>query len=937
MAVFPSAIGALTAAAVLQRAAGHLTACTEPPFTGLRVGISAGDVEATDGDRFGMPVVEAARLCAVAEPRQILASSIVTALAGSRADGVFEPLVLHRLKGIPNDFAAAACRVDTIIERTRRPFLAAPPHHLVGRDEIIRDLLGRWSRTVAGGADAVLLCGDHGIGKTALLGATAHRMADDAPAFLIGRGRPGGGPFATLAAAVAEATHPSIEAHLGPLVADGQAADVTDSRSPDPVGDLVAAVQRISRDAPIVVMVDDLDDADPSTRRLLDAIVGAAVPGVSVLAVGRHEGLVRAGWTEVSLAALDGDDTAELVRSLAGSRREKGLDSAVLDLYRRSGGNPLLIRELLADLMQADGGDVGLRTDLRAVVSQRLEQLEPATIELLEIAAMMGRCFDVDVLGRVIGDDTFEVITALEPAEKAGLVSVTGEALLEFRLAVAVDVLSASVGELRRRRIHASIAAGLADGPQTSATPALVIHHLTEADVAGDPAELARWTARAVRTVPTCFDADAVAGLCATARDRLGRVTTGGDALDLQLRIAAAAAARTRAEPGWREDLRVLSLEADRRGEPALCIEAVVEMSRGIVTAALAVDDEYVGLLDRSLDHARRLGDEQAVATLLSLSAVEQVHALDVSERRRMVDEALGMSERLGDPRLRLRLLLARFVALDTAAAHLDGRRTAAEALRLAETTEEASTRFWAAAFGRIDAIVHAEPQVATELAQRARTLGGERPELRWHLDLLEVHDLITAGHLDEAFRRSVEAHERAVDVPDADLARFAQGLLIDRGRGDPAAVVEAVEPVATDPEGPTVAVAAMTVALVEMGELVEARRHVDALLERLPFNEDSFWLISMTLLGDAVAAVAPDRAPDIVSALDPYRDLVAAASVGSVGPVSASLGRLRRATGDDQGAAADLRDARRTAVAFEAPTWLDPIDRELAKLPAGD
>jgi class 3 adenylate cyclase len=49
----------------------------------VRIGISAGDVTARAGDYYGVPVIEAARLCAAATGGQILASEIVRSLVGS--------------------------------------------------------------------------------------------------------------------------------------------------------------------------------------------------------------------------------------------------------------------------------------------------------------------------------------------------------------------------------------------------------------------------------------------------------------------------------------------------------------------------------------------------------------------------------------------------------------------------------------------------------------------------------------------------------------------------------------------------------------------------------------------------------------------------------------------------------------------------------------
>jgi class 3 adenylate cyclase/pimeloyl-ACP methyl ester carboxylesterase len=83
MVVFPrSTVAALVCARSMHRAAAEVD--PEDPVQ-LRIGISVGEVAEEDGDWFGLPVVEAARLCAVAASGQTLAVSHVRTLVGSRA------------------------------------------------------------------------------------------------------------------------------------------------------------------------------------------------------------------------------------------------------------------------------------------------------------------------------------------------------------------------------------------------------------------------------------------------------------------------------------------------------------------------------------------------------------------------------------------------------------------------------------------------------------------------------------------------------------------------------------------------------------------------------------------------------------------------------------------------------------------------------------
>jgi class 3 adenylate cyclase len=69
---------------------------------GLRVAISCGEATSEDGNHLGDPVIEAARLCAVAEGGQIVVSEWIKAMAGCRSDHAFERLGPLELMGRPS-------------------------------------------------------------------------------------------------------------------------------------------------------------------------------------------------------------------------------------------------------------------------------------------------------------------------------------------------------------------------------------------------------------------------------------------------------------------------------------------------------------------------------------------------------------------------------------------------------------------------------------------------------------------------------------------------------------------------------------------------------------------------------------------------------------------------------------------------------------------
>jgi class 3 adenylate cyclase len=162
MATFGSAADAIEAGVAAQQAVSRLAVDLGVEVR-IRVGISAGDVSWEDGDCFGLPVVEAARLESAAEPGQILCSAIVQALAGGRVEVVLEPVGELVLKGLDAPVAAFSVPWSTPIglEAVVEPF--------AGRQEA----LGRIAELIEGLVDGVgatlLVGGEPGAGKTRLV------------------------------------------------------------------------------------------------------------------------------------------------------------------------------------------------------------------------------------------------------------------------------------------------------------------------------------------------------------------------------------------------------------------------------------------------------------------------------------------------------------------------------------------------------------------------------------------------------------------------------------------------------------------------------------------------------------------------------------------------------------------------------------------------
>ena len=97
MAVFGSAINAVDCAVAMQQQALQVVVGGTP--VGLRIGIATGEATQDQGDWFGTPVVEAARLCALAGTNESWATGLVRVLAGSQANARFVSIGPQSLKG----------------------------------------------------------------------------------------------------------------------------------------------------------------------------------------------------------------------------------------------------------------------------------------------------------------------------------------------------------------------------------------------------------------------------------------------------------------------------------------------------------------------------------------------------------------------------------------------------------------------------------------------------------------------------------------------------------------------------------------------------------------------------------------------------------------------------------------------------------------------
>lgn len=114
MVVFATVSGSLDAGVAMQQAFEARNRAADEAMA-IRVGVSTGEADVADGDYFGVPVVEAARLCAMAAGGEILAADLVRMMAGARGGHRFDPVGLVELKGLEDPGGGVSGGVGAVV------------------------------------------------------------------------------------------------------------------------------------------------------------------------------------------------------------------------------------------------------------------------------------------------------------------------------------------------------------------------------------------------------------------------------------------------------------------------------------------------------------------------------------------------------------------------------------------------------------------------------------------------------------------------------------------------------------------------------------------------------------------------------------------------------------------------------------------------------
>jgi len=436
---------------------------------------------------------------------------------------------------------ATAAPVTTRPAVPAGPATGQPAEHrwpLAGRAAELELLGAAWREVTArSGGQVVVVTGEAGSGKTALIEEFQAGLATGGGAVLRGRCHDGesGLPFALTADLLhaAGAASPDLPARLPGHVAVtvGRLAPELAAEQPNApppalsgplaLARLYAAIRTTFQLAaapagrPGVVIVEDVHWADRPSVDLLAYLVRrlAGWPALLVLSWrpehserlrGLHAAVTEAGESgrvrTVEPRLLNAGEVAEVLRAAGLPQPD------VPRMLSETRGLPMLVREYAEALRAAgqDGGEDWTPPDsVRGLLGRRLRSAgEPAT-QMLSTAAVLGSGCDADLLRAVSGRGEAETVEALDEAVARFLLievppaSGTGAPCYDFPYEALRRVAYESASLARRRLLHGRAGDALAaryDRDPLSVRAAVIAGHLQRA---GREPEAAGWWWRA--------------------------------------------------------------------------------------------------------------------------------------------------------------------------------------------------------------------------------------------------------------------------------------------------------------------------------------------------------------------------------------------------------------------------------------------------------
>jgi class 3 adenylate cyclase/tetratricopeptide (TPR) repeat protein len=483
------------------------------------IGEGAAQEEAVVGETPNL----AARLQGVADAGQVVVADATRQLLGDQFE--IRSLGTFDLKGIGDSVPAWRVDAEISLESQFEAHAGDTVLPMVGRDHELGLIIDRWKHACGGEGQVTIVTGEAGIGKSRLTREVIDRIRQSdhyrinyhcSPYHTDSSFYP---VIRQLAYAMGFQDGEDAAAKVAKLEANLRAADpriiaeLLQIDATEQYGKLDLAPQQIrtrimeetskeiralSRDKPVLLVVEDAHWIDASTLAVLEACLDRiASERAMILITGRPTFVHGFGGhpivSKLMLNRLGSDQTENVLSKITGGKTLP--DELVAEIIARTDGVPLFIEELTKTIIESGElretetayeltgplSRVTIPATLHDSLMARIDRLQPIK-EISQMAACIGRHFDHATLRKIARVDDRTLDDALDQLERSELVFRRGsppDASYVFKHALVRDVAYESLLKRRRQKIHHRLVDVFEAEPASPRE--LTAHHATQA------------------------------------------------------------------------------------------------------------------------------------------------------------------------------------------------------------------------------------------------------------------------------------------------------------------------------------------------------------------------------------------------------------------------------------------------------------------------
>ncbi len=255
---------------------------------------------------------------------------------------------------------------------------------------------------------------------------------------------------------------------------------------------VLLGIQRISEESPVVLFIDDLQWADPTTLHLLHYLSrNTRDDRVFIVCTYRTEDILektdvsqgvhplkttiqdmsREGlFQEIDLERLDDSSVKDFIRRAL--ERSELTENFFYEVYKESEGNPFFLLEIIRMLVEEghlkkEGGiwiavgevdEINIPSKVYDVVVRRLDRLLEDQRDMLECASVVGEEFESDIVGEVTGLSRMDLLKNLDKIERTHNLIHSIERRYKFDHGKIREVLYNGMNEVLREEYHRIVA-----------------------------------------------------------------------------------------------------------------------------------------------------------------------------------------------------------------------------------------------------------------------------------------------------------------------------------------------------------------------------------------------------------------------------------------------------------------------------------------------